>query len=286
MRIDMKQAKGFDDVVDAHGARIPRVGLGTYQLNGAKGQAAMEAGLAAGYRALDTAAMYENEAEVGAALRASGMARGEIFVTTKVWTTEWRREAFLRSAEASLSRLKLDHVDLLLVHWPDREMVLEETIGALNEAMTRGLASHIGVSNFPPRLFRAASALSAAPLAALQCEYHPELDQSATLAACRAAGAAFISYSPLGKGQTLAHPTIGEIARRLGRTPAQIILRWHLQQPGVAAIPRSQSAERIESNLHGFDFILSDDDMARISAMARPDGRKISPAWGPDWNDA
>jgi diketogulonate reductase-like aldo/keto reductase len=271
--------------VAANGASIPAIGLGTWRLNGEAGVRAISAALAAGYRHIDTAAMYDNEAEVGRVIASSAVKRDEIFVTTKVWRTEWRRDALLASARASLERLKLSQVDLLLIHWPDPEMVLEESIDALNEAKALGLARHIGVSNFPHRMFRAAVARSGAPLVANQCEYHPMLDQSATLAACREAGAAFISYTPLGRGALLDDPVVVEIARAHGRSPAQALLRWHVQQDGVIAIPRSTSPERIASNLQVFDFELSADEMRRLSALARRDGRLVNPDTAPSWDE-
>lgn len=272
--------------VEAHGARIPAIGLGTWRLEGEVCARAVEAALAAGYRHIDTAAMYANEAAVGQGLRAGGVAREEVWLTTKVWRTEWRRAALLASAQASLDRLGLPQVDLLLLHWPDPAMVLEESIDALNEAKAMGLARHIGVSNFPPRLFRAAVARSAAPLIANQCEYHPLLDQSATLAACRQAGTAFVSYCPLGRGEMFEQPVIADIARAHGRSPAQVLLRWHMQQPGVVAIPRSRSPERIEANLHVFDFELSADEMRRLHGLASAGGRLVNPETAPRWDDS
>ena len=272
--------------VAAHGAQIPAIGLGTWKLAGDECVAAIHAALQAGYRHIDTAAMYENEAAVGRALATGGVKRDEIWVTTKVWRTEWRRDQVLTSARASLDRLQLSQVDLLLIHWPDPAMVLEETIDALNEAQALGLARHIGVSNFPPRMLRAAVARSGAPLVANQCEYHPMLDQSAVLAECRAAGAAFVSYSPLGRGELLDDATVVAIARAHGRTPAQVLLRWHVQQPGVVAIPRSRSPERIAGNLHVFDFELTAEDMRRLHGLARKDGRLVDPETAPRWEDS
>lgn len=271
--------------VNVHGAKIPAIGLGTWRLEGEEGERAVVAALAAGYRHLDTAARYENEVEVGRGIARGGVKRDEIWVTTKVWRTEWRRDALLASARASLDRLKLSQVDLLLIHWPDPAMILEETIDALNEARALGLARHIGVSNFPPRMLRAAIARSGAPLIANQCEYHPKLDQSALLAECRAVGTAFISYCPLGCGALLDDAVVIEIARAHGRTPAQVLLRWHVQQPGVVAIPRSRSPERVAANLHVFDFELSADEMNRLFALARRGGRIVNPETAPRWDE-
>jgi len=235
---------------------------------------------------IDTAARYENEQAVGQALAACGVPRDDVFVTTKVWHTELRAVDFRCAAEASVARLGLDHVDLLLVHWPNPDVPLEETIGALNDAQRRGLTLHIGVSNFPVALLDRAVALSPLPLVANQCEYHPYLDQTKLLAACSRHGMALISHSPLGSGKLLADPVIAEIARQHDKQPAQVILRWLIQQPGVAAIPKSSNPVRIRENLAVFDFELSAASMARIGALARADGRVSKPAWHPAWDVA
>ncbi len=271
-------------VVAANGARIPRIGLGTWQSTHDEGVRAVRAALDAGYRHIDTAARYENEQAVGQALAACGVPRNDVFVTTKVWHTELRAADFQRAAEASVARLGLDHVDLLLVHWPNPDVPLEETIGALNDAQRRGLTRHIGVSNFPVALLDRAVALSPLPLVANQCEYHPYLDQAKLLAACSRHGMALISHSPLGSGKLLADPVIADMARLRGKQPAQIILRWLIQQPGVAAVPKSSNPVRIGENLAVFDFELDAASMARISALARADGRVSKPAWHPEWD--
>ncbi|MEC5409617.1 aldo/keto reductase [Paraburkholderia sp. MPAMCS5] len=271
-------------VIEAHGARIPRIGLGTWQSTHDEGVRAVRAALAAGYRHIDTAARYENEQAVGQALAASGLPRDEVFVTTKVWHTELRAADFKHAAEASVARLGLDHVDLLLVHWPNAEVPLEETIGALCDAQRRGLTQHIGVSNFPVALLDRAVALASVPLVANQCEYHPYLDQTKVLDACRRHGIAMIAHTPLGSGKLLADPVIAEIAREHARQPAQIILRWLMQQPGVAAIPKSSNPVRIGENLAVSDFELDADSMARIGALARADGRVSKAAWHPQWD--
>jgi diketogulonate reductase-like aldo/keto reductase len=266
-------------LVDANGAAIPAIGLGTWQLRDEACTEAVRWGLEAGYRHVDTAAMYENEEAVGEGLRASGLPREAVFVTTKVWPSDLRPGDLQRSAEASLRRLGLSRVDLLLIHWPNLEIPLKDSIGALNDAKRRGLARHIGVSNFSAKLLEEAVRLSAEPLVANQCEYHPYLDQSRVRDACRRHGLAFTSYCPLGKGGLTRDPVIQGIADRHGRTPAQVVLRWHVQQPGTIAIPKSGNKDRIAQNLDVFDFSLEADEMARISGLARPDGRMVSPGW-------
>jgi diketogulonate reductase-like aldo/keto reductase len=273
--------------IQAHGASIPAIGLGTWPLKGEDCARAVATALRAGYRHVDTAAMYDNEAAVGEGLRASGVARGDVWVTTKVWWENIGDGPLQRSAEASLRRLGLDRVDLLLVHWPNPAIPLRDTMRALNDARRRGLARHIGVSNFPTGLLDEAVALSAEPLVANQCEYHPHLDQSKVLAACRRHGMAFVAYCPLGRGSVggvLEEPAVGEIARRLGRTPGQVVLRWHMQQPGVAAVPKSGDPRRIADNIDVFDFELTGEDMHRLSALARPGGRVVNLSFAPAWD--
>jgi diketogulonate reductase-like aldo/keto reductase len=273
-------------VVNANGAAIPAIGLGTWQLRGEDCAAAVASALQAGYRHIDTAAMYGNEEAVGAGLRASGVARDEVFVTTKVWPEDLAPADLRRSAEASLKRLGLSRVNLLLVHWPNAAIPLPGTIRALCEAKRAGLARHIGVANFTVRLLDEAVAAADEPIAANQCEYHPYLDQSLVRAACRKHGAAFIAYCPIGKAQVLGEPAIQAIAQAHGRTPAQVVLRWHVQQPGVAAIPKSGDPRRQRENLAVFDFALADEEMAAIPGLARRGGRMVTPVWSPRWDEA
>src|SRR5918993_731241 len=271
-------------VVHANGAAIPGIGLGTWKLRDEACGRAVEHALGIGYRHLDTAAMYGNEEAVGEGLRASGVPRDEVFVTTKVWYTDLKPGDLERSAEASLERLGLGAGDLPLIHWPDPRVSLDGPIKGLCEAKRRGLARHVGVSNFTVALLDEAVRLATEPLVANQCEYHPFLDQSPVLAACRRLGLAFASYSPLGRGDLLNDPTIREIAEAHGRTPGQIVLRWHVQQPGVVAIPKSGTPERIAQNLAVFDFALSEEDMRRLHGLAKPDGRMVRASWEPAWD--
>ncbi|WP_164749817.1 aldo/keto reductase [Nitratireductor alexandrii] len=273
--------------IQANGASIPAIGLGTWTLRGRACADLVAEALALGYRHVDTAAMYENEAEVGAGLRAAGLPRGDVFVTTKVWYTDIAPGALERSAEASLRRLGLDHVDLLLIHWPNPAVPVEHSMRALGAVREAGMARHIGVSNFPTGLLRRALAASAHPLVANQVEHHPRLAQDKILAACRAAGMAMVSYCPLHRGGALLdEPAIRQAARRHGRSPAQIVLRWHVQQPGVAAIPRTTRRDRLAENLAVFDFALSDAEMAAISALGRVGDRLCDYAFSPQWDEA
>jgi diketogulonate reductase-like aldo/keto reductase len=273
-------------LVHANGAAIPAIGLGTWPLKGDECSRAVQWAIEAGYRHIDTAAMYGNEEAVGAGLKGSGLPRDEVFVTTKVWPEDIAPGDLERSAEASLKRLRLDAVDLLLIHWPSRAVPLRGSIDALCRVKRAGLARHIGVANFNVALLDEAVTLADEPLVTDQCEYHPFLNQAPVLAACRRHGLAFTSYSPLGKSAVVSEPVIAEIAARHGKTPAQVVLRWHVQQPGVIAIPKSGNRQRIAENIAICDFALSDDDMRRIFALARPDGRIIAPSWSPDWDTA
>jgi diketogulonate reductase-like aldo/keto reductase len=272
--------------VTAHGAAIPAIGMGTWTLKGSACTDLVAHALAIGYRHVDTAAAYDNEAAVGAGLRASGVARDEIFLTTKVWWTDLAPADLERSAEASLKRLGVDHVDLLLIHWPNGKIPLEASIAALNRVRARGLARHIGVSNFTLGLLSRAIAASEAPLVANQVEYHPYLDQRKMLDACRAAGMAMVSYCPIFRGdRLLAEPAIADAAARHGRTPAQVVLRWHIEQLGVVAIPRTTKKERLAENLDVSGFSLDASETAAISAL-RGAGRRLcdfdfSPRWDP-----
>lgn len=273
-------------IVEANGAAIPAIGLGTFTLEGDRCSEAVRAAIAAGYRHIDTAKMYGNEEAVGAGLRQSGIARDDVFVTTKVWLDDIAPGDLERSAEASLKRLGLSAVDLLLIHWPNRAVPLAGSTAALCEAKRRGLARHVGVSNYTAAMLDETVRLATEPLAANQVEYHPFLGQDAVLAACRRHGMALTSYCPLGRAAVLDDRAVREVAARHGKSPSQIVLRWHVQQPGVVAIPKSGTPKHIAENLDVFDFALSADEMAALAALRRPDGRVVDPAFAPAWDRA
>ncbi|MBN9079620.1 MAG: 2,5-didehydrogluconate reductase [Rhizobiales bacterium 65-79] len=272
--------------ISANGAEIPALGLGTWTLKGAKCTEMVAEALEIGYRHVDTASAYDNEEAVGAGIRTSGVPRGAVFLTTKVWHADLAPRDFRRSAEASLKRLGTGYLDLLLIHWPSQRVPLADTIGALNEARAAGLTRHIGVSNFPTELLAEAIRLSDAPLVADQVEYHPYLDQSKVHAACRAAGMAMVSYCPLHRGgELLSEKPVLDAAKAHGRTSGQIVLRWHVQQEGVVAIPRTTKNERLKENIDIFDFSLSDAEMAAISALSRAGSRLCSFGFSPAWDE-
>lgn len=270
--------------LSAHGAEIPTIGFGTSGM-GDDCSAPIVMALELGYRHLDTAWKYGNEPAVGEAMRASGLPRSEIFLTTKVSHEYLRAADFARSVDESLENLQVDYVDLLLVHWPNQEIPLAETMRALAKAKRDGLARHVGVANFNIAMIDQAIALCPEPLVALQAEYHPYLDQSKLLEACRQRGLIYIAYCPLGRGRIFNDPVLDEIARAKGKSIAQVALRWLLQKSIVAPIPRSANAQRIADNLDVFDFTLSDDDVARIDALKRANGRIANPAGrAPAWD--
>jgi diketogulonate reductase-like aldo/keto reductase len=271
-------------LLSAHGAEIPAIGFGTSMIGGNCAEIVATA-LRAGYRHIDTAWKYGTEKGVGEGMRASGVPRGEIFLCTKVSHEYLRPADFARSVDESLKNLGVDYVDLLLIHWPNPAIPISEPIPALARAKRAGLARHIGVANFPSALLEDAIRLCPEPLVTDQVEYHAQLDQSKLLATVRKHGMVLTAYCPLGRGRLVSNATLGEIAKAKGRTSAQVALRWLMQQEGVAAIPRSSNPERIAQNLDVFDFTLTDEEMARIAALTRPDARIANPTGrAPKWD--
>lgn len=268
----------------AHGCTMPQIGFGTSQL-GDCGDLVATA-LKVGYRHIDTAWKYGSEKGVGAGIRASGVPRSEIFLVTKVSHEYLSADAFANSVDESLKNLQVDYVDMLHVHWPSMDKVpLAETMGALAKAKRDGLARHIGVANFNIALLEEARRTCPEPLATLQAEYHPYLDQSKVLEYCRRHGMIFTAYCPLARGRLFNDAVLIAIAQARGKTIAQIVLRWLVQQGGIVPIPRSSNPERIAQNLEVFDFELSTDEMRRIHALAKPDGRIANPAGrAPAWD--
>ena len=271
------------NVIDGNGARIPAIGLGTWELRGRACARIVEQALRLGYRHIDTAQAYDNEREVGEGLRASGVKRDEVFVTTKVWTTHFAPNDLERSAKESLVKLRLTEVDLLLLHWPNPQVPLAETLGALARVKQQGLARNIGVSNFTVALIEEAVAACPEPLACDQVEYHPYLDQAKVIEACARHGMALVAYSPIAKGRIKSDRALARIGDRYRKTAAQVCLRWLVQQ-NVSAIPRTSRLERLQENLNIFDFELSDADMQEISAMGNASGRLTDFGFAPKWD--
>jgi len=269
--------------VEANGARIPAIGLGTWELRGRTCARLVEQALKLGYRHIDTAQVYENEREVGEGLRASRVRRDEVFVTTKVWTTHFAPHDLERSAKESLTKLRLSEVDLLLLHWPNPHVPLSETLGALAHVKKIGMTRHIGVSNFTVALLDEAVAACPEPLVCDQVEYHPYLDQTRVREACAGHGMAVVAYSPVAKGRIKSDETLLRIGKAHGKTAAQICLRWLVQQ-NVSAIPRTSKIERLSENIDIFDFTLSDDEMLEIFGLGSAQGRLTDFGFAPKWD--
>ena len=263
--------------IEAKGAKIPLLGLGTWELGGRACARAVEQALRLGYRHIDTAEMYDNEREVGEGLHASAVPRSEVFVTTKIWPTHFSPPALERAARDCLVRLRLSEVDLLLLHWPNPQVPLAETIGALCKVKRDGLARHIGVSNFTVALIEEALQVSSEPLVCNQVECHPFLDQSKLIGACRRHGIAVVAYSPLARGEFRNNEVLGRIGAAHKKTAAQTCLRFLVQQ-NIVVIPRTSKLERLAENAAIFDFKLSDREMSEIGGLASRDGRVV------DWS--
>jgi 2,5-diketo-D-gluconate reductase B len=265
-------------IVEANGANIPVLGLGTWDLRGRACARVVEQALRLGYRHVDTAEMYENEREVGDGLRASGVKRRDLFVTTKIWPSHFAPRKFERATRDCLVRLRLTEIDLLLLHWPNPQIPLEETLGALCKVKRDGLARHIGVSNFTVALVKEALAIATEPLACDQVECHPFLDQSKVIAACREHGMATVAYSPIARGKVRDDEVLARIGSVHEKTAAQICLRYLVQQ-NIVVIPRTSKLERLSENAAIFDFALSEAEMAEIAGLARRDGRLVDWAY-------
>ena len=270
--------------VSARGAAVPAIGFGTSGIGADCGSLVAHA-LKAGYRHIDTAQKYGTEHGVGDGIRASGVPRQDIFLVTKVSHEHLHAADFERSAEGCLKTLRQDYVDLLLIHWPNAAIPLAETVGALARCKQRGLTRHIGVANFNLAMIDEVMRLSPEPIVNLQTEFHPYIGPAKVLAGCKERNIVLTGYCPLGRGGLIADPVLGDIAQAKHRTPAQIALRWSVQN-GVVPLPRSSNPGRIAENLAIFDFELTADEMARIAALKRL-GAKIANPKGraPEWDD-
>jgi 2,5-diketo-D-gluconate reductase B len=270
-------------MIEANGASIPALGLGTWQLNDRVGARIVEQALRLGYRHIDAALIYGNEKEVGEGLRASGVKREEIFVTTKVPHTELTPPALERAVKQSLANLRLSDVNLLLIHWPNAQIPLSETIGAMCKMKKEGYARHIGVSNFTVALVEEAVKLSSEPIVTNQIEWHPYLDESVVQAACKKHGIAVTAYCPIARGRAVGDELLTRVGQKYGKTAGQVSLRWLIQK-GAIVIPRTSKVERLTENMTIFDFALSPADMAEIDALAKPAGRVVKVGWAPAWD--
>jgi 2,5-diketo-D-gluconate reductase B len=270
------------ETVSAQGAEVPKVGFGTWQMNGRECVEAVRDALELGYRHVDTAAAYDNERDVARGIAESGVAREEIFLTTKVWMDDVTRDRLFASAENSLRDLATDYVDLLLIHWPNERVPIEETMRAMVALRDRGRVRHLGVSNFTPRLV--AEALEHGPLLCDQVEYHVGLAQDRLLEMAEDRDLVIAAYAPFAHGEIFGEPLLREIGEAHGKSPGQVALRWLIEQDRVVAIPKAASHENRVANLDVFDFELTAEERARLDALPK-DRRRFDTAWAPDWKD-
>lgn len=272
--------------VSLGGLDIPALGLGTWPLKDAPCRDLVRAALESGWRHVDTAAMYENEKAVGAGLRAASAPRDSVFLTTKVWHDQLDPERLIRSCEHSLDRLGVDFVDLLLIHWPNPRVPLKEQVEALLELRQRGWTRGVGVSNFTAAMVREAQDHAGGQLVVNQVEYHPFLSQIRVREALAAAGMGLTAYAPIARGAVIGHETIRGIARRHGKNEVQVALRWLVQQDDTIAIPKTASPARLAENAAIFDFELTEDEMAAMSALGGARRRTVDPDFAPAWDEA
>jgi 2,5-diketo-D-gluconate reductase B len=271
-----------DTVLTIQGTEIPRLGYGTWLVTGQDATDGVRDALEVGYRHIDTARAYENEAEVGEGIAASGIDRGDLWLTTKIWLDDYEPARLKRAAEDSLRQLRTEYLDLLLLHWPSADVPVEHSLEAMRELQEEGKIRHLGVSNFPAGML--ARALEIAPLLADQVEYHPFLAQDALLDLAREHDITITAYSPLAHGKVVGHPELTAIGEQHGKSAGQVALRWLLDQPNVTTLPKASSHDRRVENFEIFDFALSDADRERIAALPK-DVRTANPSWAPDWSD-
>jgi 2,5-diketo-D-gluconate reductase B len=265
------------------GLSLPRLGLGTYRMQGDVCRAAVESALALGYRHIDTAEMYGNEDAVGAAIAAAGMARGDMHVTTKVWNENLAPEAIRRAFDTSLKKLRLDHVDLYLVHWPARNMNLPAMFETLLRLKEEGRTRAIGVANFNIALLKTVAEEIKAPIACNQVEYHVMLDQTPLRKYLAAKAIPLVAYCPLAQGRAASDDTLAAIGRKHGASAAQVALKWLLDQDGVAAIPKASRMESQRANLEALNVGLDDEDRQAIAGLPK-DKRLVNPGFAPAWD--
>jgi 2,5-diketo-D-gluconate reductase B len=269
--------------LETQGIAMPKLGLGTFRMQGDACRAKVESGLALGYRHIDTAEMYGNEDAIGAAIAASRVPRGELHVTTKVWVENLAPDAIRRAFDASLKKLRLDHIDLYLVHWPSRSLKLPAVLETMMKLKEEGRTRAIGVANFPTALLKVAIEQVKAPIACNQVEYHVMLDQTKLLKYLAAHKVPLVAYCPLAQGRVANDDTLTRIGRKHNASAAQVALKWLLDQDGVAAIPKASRAESQQANLDALKVTLDDDDRKAIAALPK-DRRCVNPGFGPDWD--
>lgn len=264
---------------------IPSLGFGTWQLNGEQCTDAVKTALDIGYRHIDTAQIYENEAEVGKALVASPVQREAIFLTTKIWTSNFKKNDVKSSFEESLKKLQSDYVDLLLIHWPNPEVELKETLDAFAALKESGQVKNIGVSNFPVSLMKQAIEELGFPIACNQVEYHALLNQQPVLDYAHTHDMIVTAYSPLARGGLNENDVLLSLGKKYNKTPSQIALRWLIEQKNVCAIPKASSEAHIRANFEIFDFQLEEDDSMFIGSL-NSNYRTVNPDFAPQWDVA
>jgi 2,5-diketo-D-gluconate reductase B len=271
------------DNIETQGISLPKLGLGTFRMQGDACRAAVESALDLGYRHLDTAEMYANEEAIGAAVASSKVSRKDLHVTTKVWNENLAPDAIRRALDASLKKLRLDHVDLYLVHWPARNMNLPAMFETLMKLKDEGRTSAIGVANFNIALLKTVVEEIKAPIACNQVEYHVMLDQTPLRKYLAAKSIPLVAYCPLAQGRVASDEALAAIGRKHNASAAQVALKWLLDQDGVAAIPKASRAESQQANLDALKVQLDDADRTAIAALPK-DKRCVNPGFAPVWD--
>jgi 2,5-diketo-D-gluconate reductase B len=271
------------EVLKTQGIELPRLGFGTFRMPGGGCQPVVESALELGYRHFDTAEMYQNEEAVGAAIAASGLAREQLHLTTKVWHENLKPESIRRALDTSLGKLGVDYVDLYMVHWPSRDMDLGAVMETMQGFLQNGTVRAIGVCNFNMTMLRTAIEEIGAPIACHQIEYHAFLDQSPMLGYLREKGIPLVAYAPLAQGRAANDPVLQGIGAKHGVSAAQVALAWLLEQDGVAVIPKAQRRESQQSNLDALTVKLDDEDRHAIAVLPK-NHRFVSPPFAPEWD--
>lgn len=271
-------------LIETHGSKIPALGFGVFRMSDDEVERVVPAAFEAGFRHFDTAQIYQNESALGRALEAAGARRDDLFLTTKVWVDNYSQAKFAASVDQSLERLKVDQVDLLLLHWPADKVPIEKQIEMLNAVHSAGKTRFIGVSNQNVAQMKESVERSSAPIITNQIEVHPYLDQTAVATAAKAAGVIISAYYGMADGAVPRDPLLISVGQKHGKSAAQVALRWLIQQ-GFVALSKTAKPERVAENFSIFDFELTDEEMSSIAKLARPDGRLVSPpGLAPDWD--
>jgi len=272
--------------ITLQGTPVPALGFGTWQLSGKEAAKSVDFAINNGYTHIDTAQIYQNEAEVGDGIKQSGVSRDKIFLTTKVWRGEFSNNTVQQSVDESLKKLKTDYVDMLLVHWPFPETPIAKLVEGVMKAQDTGKARLIGVSNFTVKQMEEALKVSDGRVCNNQVEYHPYLSQKPVLQFAQKNNMILTAYSPVARGKAARDTMLREIGLKYGKNAGQVALRWLMQQDDVAAIPKSATPDNIKNNIDIFDFELNADEMKKIHALANEDGRQVDPDFAPQWDKA